>query len=128
MYIPDEGINTTHLKQLNLHLQSTRQTVMCYFGVWKVFVSKLDVYTRVIRTATFRYLKHMRSFAMYHRVNAVEIDMYMRDLTSQMCNRFQDFQHFDSLFFFLIMPESSEDLNLSAFEWMDIEDVISRCS
>ena len=100
MYIPDEGINTTHLKQFNLRLQSTRQTVMCYFGVWKGFVSKLDVYTRDIRTATFRYLKHLKAFAVYHQVNAVEIDMYMRDLTSQLCNRFQDFQHFDSSFFF----------------------------
>ena len=77
-----------HLKQPNLHLQSTRQTVMCYFGVWKGLVSKLNVYTRDIRTATVRYLKHMRSFAVHHRVNAVEIDMYMRDLTSQLCNRF----------------------------------------
>ena len=88
MCIPDEGINTTHLKQLILRLQTTRQTVMCYFGVWKVFVSNLDVYTRDIRTATFRYLKHMRSFTAYHRVNAVEIDMFVRDLTSQLCNRF----------------------------------------
>ena len=75
MCIPDEGINTTHLKQLILSLQSTRQTVMCYFGVWKVFVSKLDIYTPDIRTATFRYLKHMRSFAVDHRVNAVEIEI-----------------------------------------------------
>ena len=88
MCIPDEGINTMHHKQLNLRLQSTRQTVMCYFGVWKVFVSKLDVYTRDIRTATFRYLKQIRSFAVNHLVNAVKIDMYMRDLTSQLCNRF----------------------------------------
>ena len=58
---------------------------------------------------------------MDHQINAVEIDMYMNDLTSQFCYRFQDFQHFDLLFFFLIKPESSEDLNLSASEWMDIE-------
>ena len=58
---------------------------------------------------------------MDHQVNAVDIDMYMRDLTSQFCNGFQDFEHFGSLFF-LSKPESSEDLNLSAFEWMDIED------
>ena len=88
MYIPDEGINTTHLTELNLRLQSTRQTVMCYFGVWKGFVSKLDVYTRYIRTAIFRYLKHMRSFSVYHQVDAVKIDVDMRDLTSQLCNRF----------------------------------------
>ena len=88
MYIPDEGINTTHLKQLNLRLQSTRQTVMCYFGVWTGFVSKLDVYTRDIRTAIFCYLKHLKAFTVNHQVNAVKIDMYMRDLTSQLCNRF----------------------------------------
>ena len=58
---------------------------------------------------------------MDHQVNAVETNMYMRDLTSQYCNRFQDFQHFGSLFF-LIKPESSKDLNLSALEWMDVED------
>ena len=65
---------------------------------------------------------------MDHQVNAVEIDMYMRDLTSQFCNMLQDFQHFGLLFSFLINPEISEDLNLSAFEWMDIEDLISRCN
>ena len=113
---------TTHLNELNLCLQGTRQTVMCLFGVWKGFVSKLDIYTRDIRIATFRHLKHWKSCSVDYHVNAVEIDMYMRDLTSQFCNRFQDFQHFGSLFSFLIKPESSEDLHLSAFEWMDIED------
>ena len=56
------------------------------------------------------------------QVNAVEIDMYMRDLTSQFCNTFQDFQYFGSLFSFFMKPENSEDLNLPAFEWMDMED------
>ena len=46
----------------------------------------------------------------------------MRDLTSQFRNRFQDFQRFGPLFSFLINPQGSEDLDLSAFEWMDIED------
>ena len=122
-----ESYDPQRVKLTNLCLQSTRQTVMCYFGVWKGFVSKLNVYTRDIRTVTFRYLKHLKAFTVYHRVNAVEIDMYMRDLTSQLCNMFQDFQHF-GLLLFLIIPESSEDLNLSAFEWMDIKDSISRCS
>ena len=53
-----------------------------------------------IRTATFRNFKHLKAFSVDHQVNAVEIDMYMRDLTSQFCNKFQDFQHFDLLFFF----------------------------
>ena len=84
--------------------------------------SKLDVYTRDIRTATFRYFKHLKAFLVDHQVKAVEVDMYMRNLTSQFCNRFQNFQHFGSLFSFLIKPDSSKDLNLSAFEWMNIED------
>ena len=50
----------------------------------------------------------------------------MRDLTSQFRNRFQDFQRFGSLFSFLINPQGSEDLDVSAFEWMDIEDFQMR--
>ena len=48
--------------------------------------------------------------------------MCIRDQTSQFCDRFQNFQHFGSLFSVLIKPESSKDLNLSEIEWMDIED------
>ena len=46
----------------------------------------------------------------------------MRYITSQFRNRFQDFQRFGPLFSFLINPQGSEDLDLSAFDWMDIED------
>ena len=46
----------------------------------------------------------------------------MRYLTSLFRNIFQDFQRFGLLFSFLINPQDSEDLDLSAFEWMDIED------
>ena len=59
---------------------------------------------------------------MDHQLNEVEIDIYMRDLTSEFCYTFQDFQHFGLLFFFLIKLESREDLNLPAFERIDIED------
>ena len=59
---------------------------------------------------------------MDHYVNTVVIDMYMKDQASQFCIRLQDFHHFASLFFFLIKPESSKDLKLSEFEWIDIED------
>ena len=113
---------TTHLDELNLRLQGAGKTVMCLFEVWKGFASKLDVYTRDIRTATFRYFKHPKAFSVDHQVNLAEIDMYIRGSTSQFCTRFQDFQHFGSLFSFLIKPESSKDLNLCAFEWMDIGD------
>ena len=39
--------------ELYLRFQDTEQTVMCVFEVWKGFVSKLDVNTRDIQTATF---------------------------------------------------------------------------
>ena len=64
----------------------------------------------------------LQAFSVDHQVNTVEIEMYMRNLTSRFCSRFQDFQHFGSLFSFLIKPESSENLNLTAFKWMNIED------
>ena len=113
---------TTHLNELNLHLQGIGKTVMCLFEVCKGFASKLNVYTRDIRIATFRYFEHLKAFSVDYQVNLVKIDMYIRGSTSQFCTRFQDFQHFGSLVSFLIKPESSEDLNLCAFEWMDFED------
>ena len=44
---------TMHPNEIYLRLQGTEQTVMCVFEVWKGFVSKLDVYTQAIQTATF---------------------------------------------------------------------------
>ena len=85
-------------------------------------IAKLDVYTREIQTLTFRYFKYPEGFSVDHQVTGTEINMYMRDLTSQFRNRFQDFQRFGPLFSFLINPQGSENLDLSAFEWMNIED------
>ena len=113
---------TTHLNELNLRLQGPGKTMIGRFEVWKGFVAKLDVYTRDIQTATFRYLKHIKAFSVDQQVNGAEINIYMRDLTSQFCNRFQDYQRLGPLLSFLIHPQGSEDLDLSAFERMDIED------
>ena len=68
----------------------------------------------------FANLNTLKAFSVDHQVNAVAIDM--RDLASQFCHRFQDFHHFGSIFSLLIKPESSEDLNLSAFEWLNSKD------
>ena len=113
---------TTHLNKRNLRLQGAGKTVMGLFEIWKGFASKLDVYTRDIRTATFRYFQHLKAFSVDHQVNLAEIDIHIRGSTSQFCTRFQDFQHLGLLLSFLIKPESSKDLNLCAFEWMDIGD------
>ena len=62
---------------------------------------------------------------MDHYVNAVVIDMYMKDQTSQFCNRFQDFQQFDLLFFFSSSPRAAKTwnyLNLNGSIWKT-----SRC-
>ena len=77
---------------------------------------------RTSESPLFATLNTLKAFSVDYQVNSVKIDMYIRGSTSQFCTRFQDFQHFGSLFSFLIKPESSEDLNLCAFEWMDIED------
>ena len=104
-----------HLNELNLRLQGPGKTVIGLFKVWKGFVAKLDVYT-FIQTAAFRYFKHLKAFPVNHQVNGAEINIYMKDLTSQFCYRFQDFQCFGPLFSFLINSQGSEDLDLSAFE------------
>ena len=95
-----------HLNELNLRLQGPGKTVIGLFEAWKGFVAKLDIYTRDIQTATFRYFKHLKAFSVDHQVNGAEINIYMRDLTSQFRNRFQDFQCFVPLFSFLINPQN----------------------
>ena len=93
-----------------------------FFEAWKDFIAKLDVCTRDVQTATFRYFKHLKVFSGDHQVNGGEIKKYMRDLTSQFCNKYQDFQRLGPLFSFLLNPQGNEDLDLSAFERMDIEE------
>ena len=90
---------TMHLNELNLCLQSPGKTVIGLFEAWKSFVAGLAVYTRDIQTANFCYFKHLKAFSVDHQVNGAEINIYMRDLTSQFCNRFPDFQRFSPLFF-----------------------------
>ena len=85
-----------HLNELNLRLQGSGKTVIGLFEVWKGFVAKLDVFTRDFQTATLRNFKHLKAFSVDHQVNGAEIDIYMRDLTSQFRNRFQDFQRLGS--------------------------------
>ena len=55
---------TVHLKELNLRLQGPGKTVIGIFEAWKGFVAKLDVYTRDIQTATFRYFKPLKAFQL----------------------------------------------------------------
>ena len=47
---------TTHLNELNLHLQDTGQKLMCLFELWKGFVSKLVGHTRDTKLKLFATL------------------------------------------------------------------------
>ena len=79
------------VNKLNLHLQGPGQTVIRLFEAWKGFVAKLDVYTWNIQAATFHYFKYLKAFSVDHQVNAAEIDIYMRDLSSQFAIDFKIF-------------------------------------
>ena len=57
---------TMHPNELNLRLQGPGKTVIGFFEAWKGFVAKLDVYTRDIQAATFRYFKHLKAFSVNH--------------------------------------------------------------
>jgi len=48
---------------------------MGLFEAWKTFVAKLDVYTRDIQTATYRYVKYLKAFSVDHHVDVAEIDI-----------------------------------------------------
>ncbi|KAG6931716.1 GTF2I repeat domain containing 2B, partial [Chelydra serpentina] len=46
---------TAHLNKFNLCLRGAGQTVLDLYKTWKAFVVKLAVFSRDIRTWTFRY-------------------------------------------------------------------------
>ena len=77
---------TMHLNKLHLCLHGPGKTVIGLLETWKGFVAKLDVYTRDIQTATFCYFKHLKAFSVDHQVNGAEININMRDSTSQFRN------------------------------------------
>ena len=96
---------TMHLNERNLRLQGPRKTVIGLFEAWKGFV---DVYTRDIQTATFRYFKLLKAFSVDHQVNGAEINIYLRDLPSQFCNRFKIFSVSVHCFFFSSIPKAAK--------------------
>ena len=98
---------TTHLNELNLHLQGTGKTVTCLFEVCKGFASKLDVYTRDIRIATFRFFEHLKAFSVDYQVNSVKIDMYIRGSTSQFAPDFKIFNILVHCFLFSSSPRAA---------------------
>ena len=75
-----------HLNKLNLCLHGPGKTVIGLLETWKGFVAKLDVHTRDIQTATLCYFKHLKAFLVDHQVHGAEININMRDLTSQFRN------------------------------------------
>ena len=117
---------TIHLNKLNFRLQGPGKTVIGLFKALKSFVDKLDVYTRDIRTATFRYFKHLKAFSFDHQVNGAEINIYMRDLTSQFRNDFKIFSVSVHCFLFSSIPRAAKTwTNLHLSGWIS---KTSRCS
>ncbi|KAH1182947.1 hypothetical protein KIL84_004439 [Mauremys mutica] len=114
----------THLNELNLRLQGARQTVLDLYENWKAFVVKLSCFSWDIRTLTFRYFQHIKELLTHSSVSVDEIGIYMQELESEFSDRFQDFQRFGPMLSFLIKSEkfNESDLDLSVFQWMDVED------
>ena len=67
---------TMNLNELNLRLHGPGKTVTGLFEACKGFVAKLNVYTRDIQTAAFRYFKHLKVFSVDHQINGAEINIY----------------------------------------------------
>ncbi|CAM4663474.1 unnamed protein product [Lepidochelys kempii] len=103
---------TAHLNELNLCLQGAGQTVLDLYETWKAFVVKLAVFSRDIRTSTFRYFQHIKELSACCAVSVDEIEMYMEELKSEFSDRFKDFQQFGPMFSFLIKPEKFNESGL----------------
>ena len=114
----------THLDELNLRLQGAGQTVLDLFETWKSFVAKIDVYIQDVQSSTFRYFKSLQKFSCDHEVNFFVIDGYMSELKTQFCNRFQDFRHFGEVFSFVIKLDSHDELDLSLFDWINVDNFL----
>ena len=50
----------------------------------------------------------------------------MSELKTQFCNRFQDFRRFGKVFSFVIKPDSHDDLDLSLFDWINVDDFLMQ--
>ena len=94
---------TTHLNELNLHLQGTGKTVMCLFEVCKGFASKLDVYTRDIRIATFRYFELLKAFSVITKLIRLKL---ICTLGVQRLNFAPDFKIFNILVHWFLFSSS----------------------
>ncbi|CAM4656862.1 unnamed protein product [Lepidochelys kempii] len=55
---------TAHLNKLNLCLQGAGQMVLNLYETGKAFVVKLAVFSRDIRTLTFRYFQHIKELSI----------------------------------------------------------------
>ena len=82
--------------------------------------------TQDVQSSTFRYFKNLQKFLCDHEVNFSVIGGYMSELKTEFCNRFQDFQRFGEVFSFVIKPDSHDDLDLSLFDWMNVDDFLMQ--
>ena len=96
------------------------------FETCKSFVAKIDVYIQDVQSSTFRYFKNLQKFSCDHKINFSVIGGYMSKLKTQFCNRFQDFQRFGEVFSFVIKPDSYDDLDLSLFDWINVDDFLMQ--
>ncbi|XP_064110289.1 general transcription factor II-I repeat domain-containing protein 2A-like [Macrobrachium nipponense] len=116
---------TKNLNEFNLLLQGAGKTVLGLYDNWKAFVAKLAIYSTDVETGSFRYFKNLKNLSSMHPVNTSDLQLYMQELKSEFSIRFQDFQHMDPVFSFLIRPDTFKysDLDTTLFEWMETEEL-----
>ena len=112
---------TTHLNDLNVSLQGGGQTILTLYESWKAFVAKLKIFATDLQKGNLQYFKYLKNHVGNRDVNLVSLQIYLSQLLAQFSNRFQEFQHFGPVFVFLIQPEVCMDIDLSIFEWLEVD-------
>ena len=113
---------TEHLNELNVRLQGKGQTILSLYESWLAFVAKLKMFNADIQKGNLQYFKNLQKHVGDCDVNLVTLKIYMSELVAKFCNRFQEFQRFGPVFVFLIQPEICSNIDLSIFEWLQINE------
>ena len=80
----------------------------------------------MFKVPLFVISKNLQKFSCDHEVNFSVIGGYMSELKTQFCDRFQDFRRFGEVFSFVIKPDSHDDLDLSLFDWINVDDFLTQ--
>ncbi|GFU03584.1 general transcription factor II-I repeat domain-containing protein 2A [Trichonephila clavipes] len=121
-----------HFNEMNIKLQGSNKTVIVMMDLIRAFEAKLYVFRNDIITKNYKYFpnlkKHIKDLDAQEKRNEEKVidDLIsiMDSLIKEFSARFSQFKELSETFKFIIYPDViSFDLNLSQFDWLEIEEL-----